>query len=185
MVIAGKGVYLRGIEREDLKLMHKWLNDSEIMQWARSQPDSVASLESVEKEFELDLKGENPHRRTFILAQAGTDKAIGWASIRWWRPFSTTVDIGLVIAEKGLRGQGIGTEATALLTREAFDQLHMHKVELWTRADNTAARKVAENCGFRLEGTDRETVFFDGKYHDGVTYGILEDEFRKATAMTG
>ncbi len=185
MVIAGKAVYLRGIEREDLKLMHKWLNDSEIMQWARSQPDNVASMEAVEKEFELDLKGENPHRWTFILAQVGTEEPIGWASIRWWRPFSTTVDIGLVIAEKGLRGKGIGTEATMLLADEAFDQLHMHKVELWTRADNTAARKVAENCGFRLEGTDREVVFFDGKYHDGVSYGVLEDEFRKAAAKTG
>ena len=64
--------------------------------------------------------------------------------MRWWRPFSTTVDIGLVIPEKGLRGKGIGTEATMLLAGEAFDQLHMHKVELWTRADNRAAQKVAE-----------------------------------------
>ncbi len=185
MVIAGKAVYLRGIERDDLKLMHKWLNDSEIMQWARSQPDNVASMEAVEKEFELDLKGENPHRRTLMLAQVGTDRAIGWASIRGWRPFSTTVDIGLVIAEKELRGKGIGTEATMLLAGEAFDQLHMHKVELWTRADNTAARKVAENCGFSLEGTDREVVFFDGKYYDGVSYGVLEDEFRKVAAKGG
>ena len=83
MVISGKTVYLRGLEREDLRLMHKWLNDSEIMQWARSQPDNVASMESVEKEFELDLKGENPHRRTFILAQVEMDKPIGWASMRW------------------------------------------------------------------------------------------------------
>ncbi|MGA1974429.1 MAG: GNAT family protein [Conexivisphaerales archaeon] len=184
MVIAGKGVYLRGLERDDLKLMHKWLNDSEIMQWARSQPDNIASMESVEKEFELDLKGENPHRRTFILAQAGTDRPIGWASMRWWRPFSTTVDIGLVIAEKGMRGKGIGSEATRLLTSEAFSQLHMHKVELWTRADNKAAQKVAKNCGFRLEGTDREAIYFDGKFHDGLTFGVLEGEFRMATSKT-
>jgi RimJ/RimL family protein N-acetyltransferase len=179
MVIAGKTFYLRSIEREDLKLMHKWLNDSEIMQWARSKPDNSTSMEAVEKEFELDLKGENPNRRTFIVASADTGRPIGWASMRWWRPFSTTTDIGLVIAEKELRGKGIGTEATMLLASEAFDQLHMHKVELWTRADNTAARKVAENCGFRLEGTDREVVFFDGKFHDGMSFGILEDEFRK------
>jgi RimJ/RimL family protein N-acetyltransferase len=179
MAITGKTVYLRGLEREDLKLMHKWLNDSEIMRWARSQPDNVTSVEAVEKEFELDLKGENPHRKTFILAQASTDRPIGWASMRWWRPFSTTTDIGLVIAEKGFRGKGIGTEATMLLTSEAFDQLHMHKVELWTRADNKAAQKVAKNCGFQQEGRDREVVFFDGEFHDGLTFGILEEEFRK------
>ena len=91
----------------------------------------------------------------------------------------------MVIAEKGLRGKGIGTEATMLLAGEAFDQLHMHKVELWTRADNRAAQKVAENCGFILEGTDREVVFFDGNYHDGVSYGVPEDEFREAAAKAG
>jgi len=182
LVIAGKTVYLRGLEREDLKLMHKWLNDSEIMQWARSQPDNVASMEAVEKEFELDLKGENPHRRTFILAEAGTDRPIGWASMRWWRPFSTTTDIGLVIADRDMRGKGIGTEATMLLTSEAFDQLHMHKVELWTRADNMAAQKVARNCGFQLEGTDREATFFNGAFHDGLSFGVLEDEFHGAMA---
>lgn len=180
MVIAGKAVYLRSLEREDMKLMHGWLNDAEIMEWARSKPDSVASMESVEKEFELDLKGENPHRRTYIVAEVGTDRPIGWASMRWWRQFSTTTDIGLVVAEKGLRGKGIGTEATMLLTAEAFEQLHMHKVELWTRGDNKAARKVAENCGFKHEGTDREAVYFNGSFQDGVTYGILEAEFKAA-----
>ncbi len=185
MVISGRTVYLRGLEREDLKMMHKWLNDAEIMQWARSQPDNVASMEAVEKEFELDLKGENAHRRTFILAEKATDKPIGWASMRWWRPFSTTADIGLVIADRGLRGKGIGTEATMLLTKEAFDQLHMHKVGLWTRADNKAAQKVAKNCGFKLEGTDREVVFFDGKFHDGMTFGVLEGEYKSGKRARG
>jgi RimJ/RimL family protein N-acetyltransferase len=182
MVISGRTVCLRGLEREDFKLMHRWLNDGEVMQWARSQPDNAASMEAVEKEFELDLKGENPHRRTFIVTQVGSDRPIGWASMRWWRPFSTTADIGLVIAEKGLRGKGIGTEATMLLVKEAFDQLHMHKVELWTRADNKAAQEVAKKCGFRLEGRDRETVYFDGEFHDGLAFGVLEREFRKAFA---
>jgi RimJ/RimL family protein N-acetyltransferase len=181
MVIAGRRVYLRGLEHDDLKLMHRWLNDGEIMEWARSQPDNVASMESVEKEFELDIKGENPHRRTYVVVERATERAIGWASMRWWRQFSTTADIGLVIAEKGLRGKGIGTEVTRLLTEEAFQQLHMHRVELWTRADNLAAQGAAKNCGFKLEGRDREAAYFNGEFHDGLAFGILEGEFKKAT----
>jgi RimJ/RimL family protein N-acetyltransferase len=175
-VIAGKLVSLRALERDDLKLMHKWLNDEEVMQWARSKPDNTASMESVEKEFEQDVKGENPHRRTFIVAEKRTGKPVGWAMIRWWRPFSTTADLGLVIAEKHLRGKGLGTEATRLLVNVAFNQYNMHKTGLFTRADNKAAVRAVTKCGFRVEGRHPDEIYFNGKYWDGLTFGLIRKE---------
>lgn len=181
VMITGEQVVLRGLEREDLKLMHKWLNDEEIMGWARSQPDNIASMESLEKDFEQDLKGENPNRRMYIVVEKKTGKALGWASIRWWRLYSTTGDIGLVIAEKQFRGKGLGTEATRLLVDLAFNQLNMHKLELFTRPDNKAALKAVKNCGFKLEGRLRETTYFNGKYHDGLMFGLLRNEYKRTT----
>jgi RimJ/RimL family protein N-acetyltransferase len=178
-MITGKHVILRGLEREDLKLMHKWLNDEEVMAWARSQPDNIAPMESIEKDFEQDLKGENSQRRTYIVIDRKSSKPVGWAAIRWWRLHSTTGGIGLVIAEKELRGKGLGTEATRLLVDLAFDQLNMHKVELFTRSDNEAALKAVKSCGFKLEGRLRETVYFDGKYHDGLMFGLLRGEYKR------
>jgi len=178
-MISGNQVVLRGLEREDLKLMHKWLNDEEVMGWARSQPDNIAPMESIEKDFEQDLKGENPQRRTFIVVEKKTGKAIGWASIRWWRLYSTTGDIGLVIADKEFRGKGLGTEATRLLVNLAFNQMNMHKVELFTRTDNKAALKAVKNCGFKLEGRFRETVYFNGEFRDGLAFGLLRSEYMR------
>jgi RimJ/RimL family protein N-acetyltransferase len=178
-VITGKKIALRALEREDLKLMHKWLNNEEIMESARSKPDNLNSMESVEKEFEQDVKGENPHRRAFIVVEKRTGKAVGWAMIRWWRPFSTTADLGLVIAEKHLRGQGLGTEATKLLVDVAFNQHNMHKAELFTRADNKAAVMAVRNCGFKLEGRHRDEVYFNGKYYDGLSFGLLRNDYDK------
>lgn len=176
VLIEGKQVVLRALEREDLKLLHKWLNDAEVMEWARSKPDSAASMENVEKDFEQDVKGENPNRRTFIVVEKKTGKAVGWAMIRWWRTFSTTADLGLVIAEKRLRDRGLGTEATNLLVDLAFNQYNMHKAELFTRADNKAAIGAVTKCGFKLEGTHREEVYFNGKFWDGLTFGLLRNE---------
>ena len=88
--------------------------------------------------------------------------------------------LGLVIAEKRLRGKGLGTEATALLVKQAFDQLNMHKVELTTRPDNEAMVKVAKNCGFKLEGRLRETVYFNREYHDGLLFGLIRNESDRA-----
>jgi RimJ/RimL family protein N-acetyltransferase len=178
-LIQGKQVYLRGLEREDLKLLHKMLNDEEVMEWARSRPDNATSMEELEKEYEGELKGENARRRTFVIVSKATQKVIGWASMRWWRPFHTTADIGVVIGDKGLRGKGMGSEVNMLLTKTAFEQYNMHKVELFTREDNKAAIRSAEKNGYKIEGRPRETVYFNGKFHDGVLMGLLREEYEK------
>lgn len=178
-MIQGKRVYLRGLEREDLKLLHKMMNDEEVMEWTRGRPDNTVSMEELEKEYESELKGESVHRRTFLIVQKSTQKVIGWATIRWLRPFHTTAEIGIAIRDKGLRGKGIGSEVNNLLTMLAFEQYNMHKVELFTRADNVAAIRSAEKNGYRLEGKVRETAYFNGKFHDGVLLGLLRKEYEK------
>jgi len=178
-LIQGKQVYLRGLERDDLKLLHEMMNDEEVMRWARSKPDNTVSMEELEKEYVAELRGESARRRTFVIIHRKSQKVIGWATIRWWRPFQTTADIGVAIADTNLRGKGIGTEVNALMTRLAFEQYNMHKVELWTRGDNPAAIRSAEKNGYKIEGTSRESVYFDGKFHDGIHMGILRAEYEK------
>ncbi len=179
-MIQGKQVYLRGLEREDLKLLHRMMNDKELMEWARFRPDHSISMEALEKQYEDELKGDNTLRRTFAIVHKKTGKVIGWSSMRWWRPFGTSTDIGLAISDTEFRGKGIGTEVTGLLTELAFNQYNMHKVELFTRPDNVAMIRSAEKNGFRIEGKLRETLYFNGKYHDGVQMGVLREEFEKA-----
>jgi len=181
-LIQGKQVYLRGLEREDLKLLHKMMNDEEVMMWARSRPDTTVSMEELEKEYDAELKGDTSRRRTFLVIHRATQKPIGWATIRWWRPGHTTADIGIALSDKGYRGKGIGSEVNLLLTQLAFDQYNMHKVELWTRGDNPAAIGSAQKNGYRIEGRLRDTVYFDGEFHEGVMMGILRDEYEKTKA---
>jgi len=183
-LIQGKEVILRALEREDLKLLHEMQNDEEVMQWARSRPDHMVTMEALEKEYEGELKGENILRKTFTIVHRKSGRVIGWASLRWWRPFHTTADFGIAIGDKGLRGKGIGTEVTRLLTELAFEQYNMHKVELFTRPDNQAMIRSAEKSGFRVEGKIRETVYFNGKYHDGVVMGVLREEFENAKSVS-
>lgn len=178
-MLQGKLIYLRGLEREDLKLLHRMMNDEEMMEWARFRPDHTTSMEALEKEYDQELKGDNPTRRTFAIVHKRSGKVIGWATIRWWRPFHTSATIGLAL-DKDSRGKGVGTEVTRLLTQLAFDAYNMHKVELFTRADNTAMIRSAEKNGFRVEGKIRETLYFKGKFHDGMEMGVLKQEFQKA-----
>ena len=47
--IRGEKVYLRAVDREDLKLIHKWKNDSEFMALDSFSPEHVISLTELEK----------------------------------------------------------------------------------------------------------------------------------------
>jgi RimJ/RimL family protein N-acetyltransferase len=55
----------------------------------------------------------------------------------------------------------------------------MHKVELFTREDNAAAIRSAERNGYKVEGRVKETVYFNGKFHDGILMGLLREEYEK------
>ncbi|HUI86272.1 MAG TPA: GNAT family protein [Nitrososphaerales archaeon] len=178
-MIRGRQVYLRGLEREDLAVLHELLNDEEVMEWTRSRPDHTISAEALDKEYAEELKGENATRRTFVIVHNKTRRTVGWATIRWWRPFHTTAEIGVAIGDRRYRGKGIGSEVNGLLTQLAFEQYNMHKVELFTRGENAAAIRSAEKNGYRIEGRVRETVYFNGRYHDGILMGILRDEYEK------
>ncbi len=170
-------MYLRGLERKDLRYLHKLMNDEELMELARFRPDHMVGMEALEKEYAEELTEETGRRRTFIIADNKTGRPLGWANIRWWRPFSASAELGIAIGEKKFRGKGIGTEVIALMTKLAFEQYNMHKVEMFTRRSNLAMLRAAEKNGYKIEGVVRETLYFNGKHHDGVMLGLLRSEY--------
>src|SRR5256885_16909826 len=81
-MLTGKRIILRAPEREDLKLFHKWQNDEEVMTLARSMPDHVKSMVSIEAEMEKDLKGEDPEVRRYKIPEESGGKGQGGAFVR-------------------------------------------------------------------------------------------------------
>ena len=178
-MLTGKKVVLRAFEKDDLKLLHKWENDEEIMRLARSSPDHAISMVALEAKYDKVLRGEDFAERAYIIEDKATKKSLGWASIsiHQWTRRATTADVGLAIGEKDFWRKGYGTEVTELLLKEAFEQLNLHRVGWWTFADNTASIELAKKMGFKEEGRVRDSVFFDNKYHDSVVLGILKEEY--------
>lgn len=84
--------------------------------------------------------------------------------------------IGLLQTEH--LGKGIGTEASKAVLGFAFSDLGLHRVSLRVLAINERAIRSYQKCGFQIEGRERETAFIDGKWHDDLIMGLLEDELR-------
>lgn len=66
------------------------------------------------------------------------------------------------------------------LLRFVFLELNLHRVELEVYDFNPRAMRCYEKAGFRLEGTRRQVLYRDGRYHDIHQMGILQEEFQKS-----
>jgi RimJ/RimL family protein N-acetyltransferase len=64
-----------------------------------------------------------------------------------------------------------------LMVNYGFKELNLHRIELDVFAFNTRAIRVYENIGFKREGLLRDTLFYDGEFHDTVLMSILEDDW--------
>jgi RimJ/RimL family protein N-acetyltransferase len=181
-LLSSKRIVLRAIEREDVKLIHKWQNDEEVMRLARSQPDHVISMEALSAELDKQIKGEDPTVRRYGIEEKSSGKLIGWCSIRLnsWAGRYTSAEVGLAIGERGRMRKGYGTEVTGLLLKECFEQLSLHRVGWWTYDENEGSIVLAKKMGFKEEGRLRENVFFDNQFHDTVVLGLLKSEFEKS-----
>lgn len=78
------------------------------------------------------------------------------------------------------QGKGIVTRVCQELTRHAFEDLNLNKVEIAANSKNKPSRAIPERLGFKEEGTlrDRE-LLADGQYGDLVFYGMLKSEYKK------
>ncbi len=176
-MIEGERVRLRKLEKADLPLLHRWLNDQDLMAWARFSPDHMVSLAALEKEYERELAGEDRDRTTYMIEEKDTGKPIGWCTVRTWDRKHVNANVGIGLGEKEEWGTGYGTEAMGLLLTILFDHQGWHRAELWTLAENERAIRSFEKCGFRREGLEKESTYSDGRYRDIVLMGLLKSEW--------
>ena len=111
-------------------------------------------FERVNRDVEGDAEGE-------LLGGTGLHR-MDWKARRfeigYWR-------------RSGREGRGIATEAVHTMARLAFDELQAQRVELRIDKLNRASWRVAERCGFTLEGVLRsESLAPDGTWRDMRVY---------------
>jgi len=103
-----------------------------------------------------------------------------------WVKLTLPTQIGLchglksdISSIKESTGRGFATEAARATTQLAFDEFHVTRVEMEIKVDNLASIRVAEKCGFTLEGRlrkrEREK---SGELVDTFLFGMLLSDWK-------
>jgi RimJ/RimL family protein N-acetyltransferase len=177
-IIYGDRLRLRRTERDDVKKYHEWVNDPDIT-------DGLSlflpmSLEDEERWYDSSLNREIQERPFSIEVRAGD----GWRLIGNCAFFNIerevrSGEIGIMIGDKSMWNQGLGTEAMTLLLRLGFETLNLNRIFLRVYASNLRAKRAYEKAGFVLEGTMRQAVYKKGKYGDLHFMSVLRSEWDK------
>jgi RimJ/RimL family protein N-acetyltransferase len=170
------GLRFRPLEKEDLKLVHVWENDFELMMYSRSRPLNVVSMTQLEEKYEEWMKKEKD--LYFIVENLKSNEPIGFAVIRgeaWGNV--PGADLGTYIGKKELWEKGFGKKITLALLEMCFIHLNMDHCQAWSVEYNTRAHRVLESCGFKKGGIMRNTVYVAGKKWCSFHFDILREEY--------
>jgi ribosomal-protein-serine acetyltransferase len=77
-----------------------------------------------------------------------------------------------------LQGRGIITRCCRWLIPYAFDQLLLHRLEIRVPSHNERSLAIPQRLGFRHEGTLRQYLQLDGRFHDMEVFGLLKEDGR-------
>lgn len=141
------------------------------MSWAREELTLDGYLEFAQGRRAAFDRGED---FGYVLCDLDQGTPVGAAGLHT-RCGAGGLEVGYWIAEDRC-GQGLATEAAAVLTRVAFDHGRVQRVELRAEEGNVASLRVAEKLGFLREGTLRRRIQMGESWVDVVSYSLVLEE---------
>ncbi len=140
-----------------------WLNDPLVNRFLESR-FGAATLEST-KEFIaqqlasptalfLGIRSRTHGRHVGNIKLAPIDRRHGVA------------EIGILVGDRATWGQGLATEAIALLAEIARHELGLRKLTAGCYASNVGSARAFEKAGFVIEGSRRAHFLLDGQPED-------------------
>lgn len=188
-MITGERIRFRGVERADLPIFVKWLNDPEVRQGILiHHPFSLVEEENWYEEMlkrpidehVLGIEVRLSSEQTRVTSAPDVEepwKLIGSLAFTNFDWRNRSSEFGIMIGEKTYWNQGYGTEAVRLLVKHGFNTLNLNRIFLHVFENNLRAIRAYEKAGFVLEGRLRQAEFADGKYIDILVMSILKDDY--------
>ena len=157
----GEGVAVNEAIRESLAELKPW------MVWAQALPTVEESEAHGRRAHAKFIAREDLHYRGWLKGTNTFIVGSGLHRIDWSVP---RFEIGYWV-RTSFAGQGYVGEIVRAMTRLAFETLNAERVEIRCDESNDRSWRVAERCGFTLEGVlRRDSRAPDGSVRDTRVY---------------
>lgn len=173
-MLHGPGITLRPVRAADLDELYT--RHIELSNRGESFPLGIVSEPTFRQRFEATGYWERDEG--MLLLVDATDRIVGHIEFFRAVPYWDAFELSYQLYDAADAGKGYSTEAVQLLCDHLFDTTPRHRIQLVILPGNVASRRVAEKCGFTLEGTLREPFYHRGVNVDVLMYSLLRTDPR-------
>ena len=165
--LPGDGPELHAAVRESLPELRRWLD------WTHHHKTPEGSEESARRGRVEYLERRDLRMHLYLKGTATLVGSSGLHRIDWAVP---SFEVGYWV-RSAHAGRGYATEALRGITAFALDELGARRVEVRVVPENAASRRVAERCGFTLEGRLRNSSRLpDGTLGDTLVFSVVPEK---------
>jgi RimJ/RimL family protein N-acetyltransferase len=173
-VLQGRLIELRPVGQADLEAMYA--AHVKIADRGAYFPLGVLSEPAFKREFAENGFWEREQGTLLIVTPEGemAGHIEFFKPVAYWDAF----ELSYQLYGDRFAGRGYSTEAVQLLVDYLSATKKQHRIHLVIVPENAASRRVAEKCGFVLEGTVRGAFFNDGRNQDVLLYSLVRTDPR-------
>lgn len=146
-----------------------WLNDPEVNRYLESRFERH-TLDSTRAFVENCLRNEKTLMLGIRSPRLG-GRHVGNIKVEI-NPRHGLGEVGILIGEKEVYGQGVGTQAIRLMSGIARDQLGLRRLTAGCYASNAGSERAFTKAGYVVEGVRPGHFLFEGRPENLVLMGL-------------
>ncbi|WP_372882763.1 spermidine N1-acetyltransferase [Psychromonas sp.] len=164
-------LFLRALERSDLRFIHDQVNNRSIMSYWFEEP--YESFDELEELYNRHIH-DNAERR--FVVENKEKVLVGLVELIEIDYIHRRAEFQIIITPEH-QGKGFARFCINKALDYSFTILNLHKVYLCVSIDNDKAIHLYEQCGFITEGHLVDEFFIEGKYRDIRRMYILQNNY--------
>jgi RimJ/RimL family protein N-acetyltransferase len=165
-------------EKIDFDNLIRWIDNEDLLtKWSGGLfnfPLTQSSLEWYIKD--TNVPGDSDAFVYKVVAEDGS--TIGHISLGGisWKNRSARITRVLISPEN--RGKGCCSEMVTAILKIGFQNLKLHRISLGVYTNNDAAVSCYQKSGLKIEGIQRDVLWYKSHYWSMIEMSILEDEWK-------
>jgi ribosomal-protein-alanine N-acetyltransferase len=177
---------IRDYRSSDLGQYYRLFTDPQVIRFI---PDTqLDSIESAAQRLTAEItENSSPQRSKYFFAieKRGTNEFIGEIgfTIIGYYLAGKIANLGYLILPQYWH-HGYVIEAARKVITFAFQQCNVHKIMAGCPQVNHASENIMKKCHMKKEGQYEQQFWLTGHWVDSVEYGLLRDDWTKASKPT-
>lgn len=157
MLLKNSNIELRAVEPEDLDILYKWENDTELWTYGNTlSPYSKLTLRQyINDAQQMDIFQSKQLRLMVVVRE--NNATVGTVDLYDIDVQHKRAGIGILI-DKAYRNKSLASQTLKLVADYAFNFLNLHQLYAYISESNRVSVRLFEKAGYQFVGTLKEWI---------------------------